>query len=361
MPEAIPLQVFLKQSEILIDVRSPSEFQQGHIPGSYSLPLFSDEERALIGTAYKQQGQNQAIDLGLKIIGPKLSSLVEAARAYQALSNRIGIACWRGGMRSGFFARLLESLGFKTWTLQGGYRSYRRWAAQILTNIPEQRPRLIVLGGLTGSRKTAVLQSLKLLNEQVIDLEDVAQHHGSAFGHLGMPMTGQPSQEQFENLLAYQWTQLDLSYPIWIEDESRLVGQCCIPNSLYQYMKKAPLFYLERAENERLTHLVNTYGHANAEDLIQATQRIKKRLGNQLVQEITQLLLENQKREAFKKLLIYYDKTYLFQLAKRESIETINAAFVNEIDCAKHLKEMSNQVFHYAEERSDSTISSVSR
>lgn len=348
MPQVVSLDLFLKQSETLIDVRSPSEFKQGHIPHSYSIPLFSNEERALIGTLYKKEGHSRAIDLGLQIAGPKLYTWVNSARDCFKSSDAVqGITCWRGGMRSGFVARLLESIGIKTWTLQGGYQTYRRWTQDIISSIPQQFPKLLVLGGLTGSRKTIILQNLKSLNEQVLDLENLAHHCGSVFGHLGMAKQGdQPSQEQFENDLAYQWNQFDLSQPIWIEDESRLIGKCYIPTPLYNSMKQSPVFYLECSEHQRLTHLLHFYGQASSEELIQATQQIKKRLGGQLFQEIIHLFFQNEKRAAFKKLLMYYDKSYQFQLTKRSPFEIHHIPFSSDIDCAYYLKEKSKQVFY---------------
>lgn len=320
MPLSLHLHDFFERSGTLLDVRSPSEYAHGHIPGSFSLPLFSDTERALIGTAYKQQSRDHAIDLGLQIIGPQLYTLVQSAK--QLLGTSEGkILCWRGGMRSGFVARLLESIGINTFTLQGGYKSFRRWTLKILDNIGTPQPSLFVLGGLTGSGKTSILQSLKNAGEQILDLESLANHRGSTFGNIGL---GQPStQENFENQLAFQWNQLDLSKRIWIEDESRLIGKCCIPASLYNALTKAPIYYIEIPLEQRLNHLLTIYGQASQQDLIEATLKLMRRLGSQLTQEIISLLNQNHKKEAFTLLLSYYDRTYHHQLTRKPFVHIL--------------------------------------
>lgn len=335
MPDTLSLSTFLERSGIILDVRSPLEYHQGHLPNSFSLPLFTDDERSFIGKTYKKDGQEVAIDLGLKLVGPKLSDLVQLAKFY--LGKQEGkILCWRGGMRSGFVARLLESVGLATMTLQGGYRSFRRWVIKSLTEPSYIQPRLFVIGGLTGSGKTAILHQLKEIGEQVIDLELMASHRGSVFGHIGL--ASQPTQEQFENELAYCLQKLDFSRPIWIEDESRLVGKCYIPTLLYQSMSMAPIFYIERSLEERIEHLCHLYGHASQEELIEATQRISKRLGGRLTHDIIYLLENNQKREAFKHLLFYYDKAYQYQLTKKQAIHFIKGSDLSDQAWAYELK-----------------------
>lgn len=317
MPISLPWETFIQQPGIIFDVRSPSEYKQGHIPNSYSLPLFSDEERSLVGTTYKQKSQEAAIDLGLRLVGPKLYDFVQLSKPY--LKEQPGkIVCWRGGMRSGFIARLFESIGFTTLTLQGGYRSFRRWTLKVLQDLSIHSPQLYLLGGLTGSGKTAILQHLKQLGEQVIDLEALANHRGSVFGMIGLPP--QPSQEQFENTLAYQWSHLDLSRPIWLEDESRLIGHCCIPTPLYQLMSIAPVFFIENNKEQRLDRLLHLYGQMDSSKLMSATEKISRRLGGKTTQEILYFLNHDQKRAAFDLLLAYYDKAYLYKLHKRQVV-----------------------------------------
>lgn len=320
MPQALALKEFLQGPGPILDVRSPSEYQQGHIPGSHSFPLFSDVERAHIGTVYKQQSRQEAIEMGLLFFQPKLELFI--SQAAHLLTSVGKVLCWRGGMRSGFVARLLELMGYTTFSLQGGYKAYRRWTLQRLTHFPPPRSfSLFVLGGLTGSGKTDILQALQQRGEQVIDLEAIAKHRGSAFGGIGFPQ--QPTQEQFENELALILERLDWSKPIWIEDESRLIGRCHIPPALYASMLQAPLFYVSCSLSDRLQRLLTQYGQAPKQYLLEATQRIVKRLGGQLSKEIQQFIEEEKNEQAFERLLSYYDKAYQYQISKRQVIYTI--------------------------------------
>lgn len=315
MPLSLHLPDFLGQRGTIIDVRSPSEFKQGHLPHSHSLPLFDDDERALIGTAYKRKSRIEAIDLGLSILAEKIEVWINRAELLD--SKQINVLCWRGGMRSGFAAQLLESCGYQSSTLIGGYKTFRRRVLATWNGLPSTKIKLFVVGGLTGSGKTKILSALKKLGEQVLDLEDLAQHRGSAFGHIGLSQ--QPTQEQFENQLADEWLKFDLTQPIWIEDESRLIGKCHLPSKLYEMMQQAPLFYLECSEEERLQNLLQLYGSASRETLINATQCLMRRLGTQLTSQIIELIQSGDLLNATKHLMIYYDKTYSHQLKKRTS------------------------------------------
>lgn len=313
MPQSLALKEFLQYSGTILDVRSPSEFLQGHIPGSQSFALFSDEERAQIGTVYKKQSRQKAVELGLLLVEPKLEHLLRMGEEIISASKG-RILCWRGGMRSGFVARLFELRGYSISTLQGGYKTFRRWTLHRLENFVF--PHLCVLSGLTGSGKTSILHALRQNGEQVIDLEALAHHRGSAFGAIGMGP--QSSQEQFENELAQILEHLNPSRRVWIEDESRLIGRCHLPLALYQSLTQAHLFYIHRTLDERLATLLAQYGQAPKNQLLEAVNCIAKRLGSQLTKEIKQLLEQEQNAKAFERLLAYYDKTYQHQIAKRQ-------------------------------------------
>ena len=318
MPHTLALREFLQKSSPLLDVRSPGEFKQGHIPGSYSFPLFGDEERAQIGTVYKKQNRQEAVELGLWLVQPKLDQLLGNASSFLTSDGKV--LCWRGGMRSGFVARLLELVGYHIVTLQGGYKSYRRWTLQRLNRCSFSS--LCVLGGLTGSGKTAILQALQKNGEQVIDLEALAKHRGSAFGGIGLGE--QPTQEQFENELAWAIEQLDESRPIWIEDESRLIGRCHLPHALYERILQAPLFYVQRSVNDRLKCLLTQYGQAPQVQLLESVTRIAKRLGSELTRDIQHFIEQGRMEQAFERLLAYYDKTYQHQIARRQVKYTLD-------------------------------------
>jgi tRNA 2-selenouridine synthase len=226
---------FLELSEItpIVDVRSPSEFNSGHIPGAFNIPLFDDKERAAVGTKYKKEGRLPAILEGLKYSGPAMSSKLEKALKI-AQKGRIMVHCWRGGMRSEAMAWLFSLGGIETEVLEGGYKSYRH---HILESLSVKR-KMIVLGGMTGSSKTHILRYLKTSGQQVVDLEGLANHKGSAFGALGQP--AQPSTEHFANILFNDLKQITEDLPVWIEDESRNIGSIFIPDGFYLNMQDSP-------------------------------------------------------------------------------------------------------------------------
>ena len=192
---------FLETENPVLDVRSPSEFRKGHIPGALSLPLFSDEERAEVGTLYKQSSRQEAIKKGLEIVGPKMRGFIEACEAIGG--STFNLYCWRGGMRSDSMAWLLERYGFEVSLLEGGYKAYRNAMMQDFA-IPLH---LKMLTGFTGSGKTDVLQAMQELGVQIIDLEGLAQHQGSSFGN--QLTTGQPTTEMFQNQLHAALSALD--------------------------------------------------------------------------------------------------------------------------------------------------------
>lgn len=309
----------------VIDVRSPGEFLQGHIPGAFNLPLFTDEERAIVGTEYSKQGKEAALLKGLDFIGTKLTGFVQAARKF-ADNDEILVHCWRGGMRSEAMAWLLGFAGFKVSILQGGYKAYRRFVHSVFASGPE----LQVLGGMTGSGKTEMLAELEVKGHQIIDLEKLAQHKGSAFGALGQ--SGQPTQEQFENDLASVWMRLNPDKPVWIEDESRNIGKVLIPELLFEKMSKAQLIYLDVPFEERVNKLTGEYG-GYGESLILILEKIRKRAGGDLVNDAIRQLQNDEIHDAVSLVLNYYDKTYRYGLSKRNESQIIRfnvARFRNE-------------------------------
>ncbi len=309
---------FLASPELCFDVRSPVEYNQGHIPGAINLPLFTDSERAEVGTAYKRQGQSVAIALGVKIVGPKLFDLLGQAKTYLNGNDSARLYCFRGGMRSGFVSWFLNFTGLKTTTLKGGYKAFRRFALRKFQELQEIQ--LLVLGGFTGAGKTKILQELQETCQQVIDLEKIAHHRGSSFGLI--PGEKQPSCEQFENELAFQLEQLDYSKPIWVEDESRLIGSCTIPNGFFDVMKNAPLIVLECQRNERVRHIKEQYGSYPVENLLLCSEKIGKRLGSERLKIVRKALLENDLDKAIDTLLQYYDATYQHALIASQKVIT---------------------------------------
>lgn len=296
---------------VILDVRSPGEYQQGHIPGAVSFPLFTNEERARVGTCYKQQGREQAVELGLEIVAPKSVGLVKRAKEL-AIDRQVRIHCWRGGMRSESVAWLLRLAGLDVAVLTGGYKTFRRWA---LTTLELPRT-ILILGGMTGTGKTAILAALNNQGEQVLDLEDLANHRGSSYGNLGLPE--QPTTEQFENLIAVQWSRFNPAQPIWIEAESKRIGVCRVPENLFSQMEQSPVLEITRSRPERLQILVDLYGNADRQELIAATDRLRKRLGGLRTQAALTFLAQDKLTEACDVVLDYYDKTYTYDLRRRE-------------------------------------------
>jgi tRNA 2-selenouridine synthase len=310
VPHPLPIAQFLNAPGIILDVRSPAEYAQGNIPGAVSFPLFTDDERSQVGTCYKQNGRDAAVELGFAIAGGKFAGFIGQAREL-AGDSPIRLHCWRGGMRSEAVAWVLEMAGMNVSLLVGGYKAFRRWA---LSQFAVSK-KAIVLGGMTGSCKTDILMALRRQGAQVLDLEGLAQHRGSSYGGIGLPP--QPSTEQFENLIAIEWAELQSEQPVWIEAESKRIGTCRIPEALFQQMEQAMVIEICRPRAERLAAIVQVYGAMERAALIAATQRINKRLGGLRTQQAIDYLQAGQMSEAFDIVLDYYDKTYTYDLQRR--------------------------------------------
>jgi tRNA 2-selenouridine synthase len=323
--EKINIENFLKLAEQnpVIDVRSPGEFNHAQIPGAYSLPLFTDEERKVVGTTYKQKSRETAIKVGLDFFGPKMKAMIEQVENLN--SKTVLVHCWRGGMRSGAVAWLLDMYGFNVYTLAGGYKAFRNWVLKQF----DSAYNLKILGGYTGSGKTVVLRELKKKNYPVIDLENLANHKGSAFGAIGEKP--QPTQEMFENLLALDLFKKSFGKSeIWLEDESQRIGRLIIPNSFWETMRINPVYFLDIPFEERLNYLVTTYGNFDKEKLAEAIERIQKRLGGLETKTAILLLSEGNIKECFRILLKYYDKLYYKGLHNRKNYESL----LNIIPCS---------------------------
>ncbi|MBD2724426.1 tRNA 2-selenouridine(34) synthase MnmH [Hymenobacter armeniacus] len=307
-----PLAAFQALPYPILDVRAPIEFAQGHVPGALNLPLFTDEERARIGTAYKQVSQEHAVHLGLEFFGPKMSAMVKQAKKL-APGKEVRLHCWRGGMRSGAVLWLLELAGFKVHLLDKGYKDYRR---AVLASFEEPRA-WRVLGGLTGSGKTDVLHALAAEphRQPVLDLEGMAHHKGSAFGAIGQP--AQPTQEQFENNLAAALLDLPTDAPVWVEDESRQIGRLTIPAPLFEQLRTSPRWVLEVPRAARVAKLAAEYGAENPVELAAAIERLHKRLGGLATQQALAAVEAGNFAHMVELVLDYYDKTYTYGLAQR--------------------------------------------
>ncbi|MDB5248621.1 MAG: mnmH [Segetibacter sp.] len=404
--QKLNIEAFIKlaNEHPVIDVRSPDEFEHAHIPGAYSLPLFTNEERKVVGTIYKQESRENAIKKGLEYFGVKMRRMVEEVEklltgdgcqmtegkelrddrgqgaAGQGVndgkntsSKTVLVHCWRGGMRSAGVAWLLDLYGFKVYTLVGGYKVFRQW---VLKQFEKEYP-FKILGGFTGSGKTMVLAEMKKNGVVVIDLENLAHHKGSAFGGINMPV--QPTQEMFENKLAVELGRADdrsgmtddgksdernhsnsasplssvniqsstfktsSTAPIWLEDESQRIGNVNIPMPLWRQIRTQPVVFLNIPFEERLKYILEDYGKGDRGKLVDAVNRIKKRLGGLETKTAINFLMEDNLTESFRVLLQYYDKQYLKGLQSRENVKDLVTELTSEkVDAAANAEKILN-------------------
>jgi tRNA 2-selenouridine synthase len=309
---------FLELSEItaVADVRSPSEFKSGHIPGAVNIPLFDDKQREAIGIKYKHEGRIQAILEGLKHTTPEMPDKLEQAIRI-AKNGKLLVHCWRGGMRSEAMAWLFSLGDIDTEVLEGGYKSYRHY---ILESLSEKK-KMIVLGGLTGSSKTHILKYMKGQNQQVLDLEGLANHKGSAFGSLGQP--AQPSSEQYANMLFDEWKHIKRDIPFWVEDESRNIGSVFMPDRFYLNMQYTPAIILMMDVKTRLPRLMEEYSTYSAESLKESFLKISKRFGGDNTIDAINAIEAGDFAKAIEIALYYYDKAYMFGLKKKNRDDLI--------------------------------------
>jgi tRNA 2-selenouridine synthase len=293
----------------VVDVRSPAEYTEGHIPEAVNIALFSNEERAEIGTIYKQQGRTEAIERGLDIIGPKMSRFVKEAQAL-AGNGELLVHCWRGGMRSESMAWLFERVGIRCFTLKGGYKAYRNLLLEEFASIPN----LIVLEGFTGSGKTEVIQELVRQGEQILDLEGLANHRGSVFGGVGQG--DQPTTQQFQNILLAALRKLDKEKRIWVEGESKSIGHVFLPDPFWKAMNQARIIEIEVPVEQRVKRVVKDYGQLERSRMTDAIMSLHKRLGEQRTNLILDLYQNNELEQVAELLLSYYDKAYRYSRDK---------------------------------------------
>ncbi|MFZ1806794.1 MAG: tRNA 2-selenouridine(34) synthase MnmH [Cyclobacteriaceae bacterium] len=301
----------LRSNIPVVDVRSQNEFAAGHIANAINIPLLNNEERIAVGTDYKQKGTKEAIRTGFRLVGPRINQIVDAAEEVSK-NNELIIHCWRGGMRSSNFSQFVGMAGINTHVLKGGYKTYRQKVHEFF-----KRPyKIILISGCTGSGKTEVLLKLKEQGEQVIDLEGLANHKGSAFGGLMMPP--QPTTEQFENNLFEQLNSFDIFKPVWVEDESIAIGRIFLPTDFWATMRESAVVMLDVEKKIRIQRLVNEYGDADHEQFHESMKRITKKLGGQHFKTAKEKLDQNEMHKVMEILLTYYDKAYLGSLEKRK-------------------------------------------
>ena len=299
---ALSVEKALAEDMLLLDVRTAEEFAKGSIPGARSFPLFDDLERAEIGAIYKQVGRDAAVVKGLEFFEPRLQQFLLSLSAIK--SQQLVVYCARGGMRSASVVRLLEENGFRVSQMQGGYKYYRQFILQQLEN---PTPPLIVLHGQTGVGKTLILQKLP----DHLDLEGLAQHRSSLFGAINKtPRT----QKDFEALLVKKLSQLPEDLFLFVEGESRKVGQVFIPQSFANAMKSGILVLLKASLETRISRIVEEYNICDEQSIQQIDsilQSLKVALGKVKVEQLRLWLKQGEIENMVHMLLVdYYDPRY---------------------------------------------------
>lgn len=308
-----------------IDVRSPGEYRQAHIPGAVNVPLFTDEERAVIGNTYKKEGIEQAKLLGLKLVAPHLPEMVDKILA-AAGEKKILIYCWRGGMRSFSMCALMNALKYPVYQLSGGYKAFRRFIFRFHQEKQISVP-VFVLNGLTGVGKTRILRHLQAGGAYVLDLEGMANNRGSVFGSVGLGATR--SQKDFDALLAYALLDYEHAPYLLVEGEGRRIGQVRLPDYLYTAMLKGTHILLKADLAVRVERIVNEY-HGSKEtkdELIASLSMLQRKLGKAKVQELIGKIRQGCYHEVVWLLCRdYYDQHYDDSKGKQEEyLAVINA------------------------------------
>jgi tRNA 2-selenouridine synthase len=301
----------LRKNLPVVDVRSEGEYESGHIRNAINIPLLNNAERIAVGTDYKQKGQHEAIKTGFRLVGPRLLDIINVAEG-AAINNEMIVHCWRGGMRSSNFCQFIKMAGIKSHQLKGGYKAYRHAALESFKGSFQ----FMIVGGCTGSGKSEILRELANQGEQVIDLELLANHKGSAFGGLMQPQ--QPTTEQFQNELFEEILKQDLTKRIWIEDESIAIGKIFLPNDLWHTMSSSPVVEIVLDKELRVQRLVEEYGGADKDEFLKAMERITRKLGGQHFKAAKEKLLEGDMASTIEILLTYYDRAYLNGLERKQ-------------------------------------------
>lgn len=316
---------------VCIDVRSPLEYGQGHIPGAVNIPIFNDDERALVGTTYKVSGQEKAKQQGLSIVSPKLPEIVSQINMYYKADKKIIVYCWRGGMRSKSIVNILGLMGIPAFQLIGGYKSHRRLVIDNLATF-SLKPAIVMLCGSTGVGKTSILNKLAEKSIPVLDLEKLANHRGSAFGQIGL---GQPATAQnFDSDILYKLRELNEKDFIVLECESKRVGNVYVPDVLYQKMQKGIKILLTAEMDIRITRLINEYTDVylkNKHKIEMSLEILRPRLGSKKTDKLLADLALGKIRDVVQLLLTdYYDPLYGY--GKSKTIFYENTICANDLD-----------------------------
>lgn len=300
----------LARFDVLVDARSPGEYALDHIPGAINCPVLDNDERAEIGTIYKQVGPFEAKRLGAAMVAANLSRHLRDTFANQPSNWKPLVYCWRGGLRSGSMVTWLRMVGWDAQQLQGGYKAYRGHVVKQLELLTPQL-QLRVLCGATGSAKTRLLQALQRRGAQVLDLEGFARHKGSLLGNL--PGIEQPSQKQFETQLAHQMAQFDVSKPVFVEGESAKIGRIALPLNFVQHLRAAPCVEIDATQKARLDYLLRDYAYLgdDVDALCAKLAYLKELQGREVVERWQAWARDHALEPLFAELMaLHYDPHY---------------------------------------------------
>ncbi|MCK9382801.1 MAG: tRNA 2-selenouridine(34) synthase MnmH [Sulfuritalea sp.] len=340
LPKGVATVAQLAEFDTVIDARAPSEFAEDHLPGAISLPVLNDEERARVGTLYKQVSVFEAKKLGAALVSRNIARHIEEHLLDKPKSWRPLVYCWRGGQRSGAFTHILREIGWDAHRIQGGYKSWRHHVIEQLALLPPQ-VKFRVVTGATGSGKSRLLEALMARGAQVLHLEELAAHKGSVLGNL--PGQPQPAQKGFETQLVAALSALDLTQPVFVEAESRKIGRLQLPDALLEAIRRAPGLRIEASLPARVEFLLRDYDYAVVDPawLIERLEHLKDLQSNETLDRWRSLIAARDFPTLVEELLtLHYDPLYQrsqasnynsFDAAIRYATERLDAAALDRL------------------------------
>lgn len=326
-PSGIATVAHLSEYSEIIDARTPSEFVEDHIPGAINLPVLDDEERARVGTLHKQASAFDAKKVGAALVSRHIAEHLERYFQDKPAGYKPLVYCWRGGNRSGSMAHVLQKVGFKAAQLDGGYKAYRRTVIAELETLPA-RLSFQVICGPTGCGKSRLLQSLHARGAQILDLENLAAHRGSLLGSL--PDKSQPSQKGFESRIWWQLRQLDPAKPVFVESESKKIGNLRVPDALLAAMRNGRSIWIEATIDQRIAILLEEYAHflESPENLLEQIAHLTPLRGHEMVDRWKILIGQKQWGQFVRDMLLsHYDPAYQKSLGRNYGADQTCAAF----------------------------------
>ncbi len=349
LPTVLPAEIEDHEFDEVIDVRAPAEFMDDHVPGAINLPVLDDDQRSEVGRVYKQVSPFEARRMGAGLVSSNIAAHFRKHFRDKQVNYRPLVYCWRGGQRSSSMATVLSEVGWRVHLIDGGYRAYRKYISNCLESIFDQITCFRVIAGLTGAGKTLLLKRLHEAGHQVIDLEGLACHRGSALGE--DPERGQPSQKRFETLLFRQFSGMDYSRPIYVESESSRVGRVQVPASMWALMKEASVIELDVPLEARARYLLGEYGHftGSPELLLKKMEPILPMHSTDVVDQWSESIREGDFMAFVKSILKHhYDPAYLRSRKKTYKLPLVSLS-IDQVGCESVDKVM-NQILNHEQD-----------